>query len=270
MFSARFFMFRRPDDDEEFGGGRIVKAKPVAQKYMKKLGSSYAGKDFVTASERSQKDFYGIQQVYTREENQSSSSSGPTPLTEDEKNKLSAKILKAEMKGDKDLVRKLKMKLESGVTEAPKEKEVVLMRRNHEGNVLPASGRKEDRHSHAQGSSRMRREYEKSQELNEMVREEKTATAEDQLRLFERALVKSAKIRRHDDESVDDIAEMQKGKRKADEKDERRREKRAREEEILVTSFRRIGRDCCRVHDCSRKKEKKKRKVVGMREETPN
>ena len=35
---------------------------------------------------------------------------------------------------------------------------------------------------------------------------------------------KSAKIRRNDDESIDDIAEMQNVRRKADEKDHRRKE----------------------------------------------
>lgn len=53
---------------------------------------------FVTGSDKSQKDFYGSQQV--RNDVMKSSDSGGAPLTEDEKNKLSAKILKAEMKGD--------------------------------------------------------------------------------------------------------------------------------------------------------------------------
>ena len=43
---------------------------------------------------------------------------------------------------------------------------------------------------HIQGSSsRVQREYAKEQDLADMVREEKTGTAEDQLRLFERSLV---------------------------------------------------------------------------------
>uniref|UniRef100_A0A1I7TL13 BHLH domain-containing protein n=1 Tax=Caenorhabditis tropicalis TaxID=1561998 RepID=A0A1I7TL13_9PELO len=41
------------------------------------------------------------------------------------------------------------------------------------------------------------------------------------------AITKSSKIRRHDDESVDDIAEMQKGRRRNDEKDQKRKEKEA-------------------------------------------
>ncbi|CAL2038555.1 unnamed protein product [Caenorhabditis brenneri] len=224
-------MFRRPDDDDDdYSGRRVVKPKPIAEKYAKHLGSEFAtGKTFVTGSDKSQKDFYGSQQV--RNDVMGSSGSS-TPLTEDEKNKLSAKILKAEMKGDKDLVKKLKRKLESGVSgddEPPKSKskDVTMMRRDRGGNILPASSRRSDSDRHGEGSSRMRREYEKSQDLDSMVREEKTGTAGDQLRLFENSLIKSSKIRRHDDESVDDIAEMQRGRKKTDEKDKKRREKEA-------------------------------------------
>lgn len=39
--------------------------------------------------------------------------------------------------------------------------------------------------------SRVKREYGKDQDLNAMMKEEKTGTAEDQLRMFERALVVS-------------------------------------------------------------------------------
>uniref|UniRef100_A0A8R1EK25 Uncharacterized protein n=2 Tax=Caenorhabditis japonica TaxID=281687 RepID=A0A8R1EK25_CAEJA len=100
------------------------------------------------------------------------------------------------MKGDTELVKKLKRKLESGVSgddEPPKSKskDVVMMRRDREGNILPASSRKSDSHRHGEGSSRMRKEYEKSQDLDSMIREEKTGTAGDQLRLFEGSLIVS-------------------------------------------------------------------------------
>uniref|UniRef100_A0A8R1DRS8 Uncharacterized protein n=1 Tax=Caenorhabditis japonica TaxID=281687 RepID=A0A8R1DRS8_CAEJA len=192
-------MFRRPDDDDDdFSGRKVVKAKPIAEKYAKKLGTEFStGKTFVTGSSKSQNEFYGSQQVKSDEGSSSSSSaskSGSTQLTEDEKNKLSAKILKAEMKGDTELVKKLKRKLESGVSgddEPPKSKskDVVMMRRDREGNILPASSRKSDSHRHGEGSSRMRKEYEKSQDLDSMIREEKTGTAGDQLRLFEGSLI---------------------------------------------------------------------------------
>ncbi|CAB3403087.1 unnamed protein product [Caenorhabditis bovis] len=225
-------MFRKPNDDDDDYSGRVVKAKRISEKYAKKLGREFtAGKDFVTASTKSQVEFYGNQQVKHADSNDSKSES--TTLTEDERNKISAKILKAELKGDTDLVKKLKRKLESGksdYSEPPRSrtKEVVMMRRDREGNVLPASSSsRRDSDRHGEGSSRMRREYEKSQNLDDMLREEKTGTAKDQLRLFERSIVKSSKIRRHDDESLDDIAEMQKGRKKADEKDKKKREREA-------------------------------------------
>nr|ACI49251.1 hypothetical protein Csp3_JD07.001 [Caenorhabditis angaria] len=217
-------MFRKPAEDDDYSARKVVKAKPIAEKYAKKLGTQFAtGKEFVTSSSKTQTQFYG--EVMRNEEKSE-------VLTEDEKNKISAKILKAELKGDSELVKKLKRKLEAGVSSAEepptsKSKEVMLMRRDREGNILPASSKKSDRDRHGEGSSRMRREYEKSQDLDDMIKEEKTGTSADQLRLFERSLVKSSKIRRHDDESVDDIAEMQKGRKKTDEKDERKREKQA-------------------------------------------
>ncbi|PAV87117.1 hypothetical protein WR25_08707 [Diploscapter pachys] len=216
-------MFRKPesDDEDDYGTGRLVKAKPISEKHMKKLGSAYQSKDFVVGSSKSQAQFYGKQEVRRDEEEER----GPKPLTEDERNKISAKILKAELKGDKDLVNKLKRKLESGVSDEKEEKSVIMMKRTREGNVLPANKRSNDLDRHAPSSSRMQREYGKQQELSEMLREEKATSAEDQLRLFENSLVKSSKIRRHDDESIDDIAEMQKGRRKTDEKKERKQEK---------------------------------------------
>ncbi|CAO4371993.1 unnamed protein product [Caenorhabditis nigoni] len=236
-------MFRRPDDDDDdYSGRKVVKPKAIPEKYAKKLGAEFAtGKTFVTGSDKSQKDFYGSQQV--RNDVMGSSGGRSAPLTEDEKNKLSAKILKAELKGDMDLVKKLKRKLESGVSgeddEPPKSrsKEVTMMRRDREGNILPASSKKSD-DRHAEGSSRMRCEYEKRQDLDSMVREEKTGTAGDQLRLFEKQLIKSSKIRRHDDESVDDIAEMQKGRKKTDEKDRRKKEKEAIKGELFFIDIR--------------------------------
>ncbi|EGT45586.1 hypothetical protein CAEBREN_24623 [Caenorhabditis brenneri] len=162
------------DDDDDYSGRRVVKPKPIAEKYAKHLGSEFAtGKTFVTGSDNHQKDFYGSQQV----RNDAMGSSGSsTPLTEDEKNKLSAKILKAEMKGDKDLVKKLKRKLESGVSgddEPPKSKskDVTMMRR------------RSDSDRHGEGSSRMRREYEKSQDLDSII----------QVRLSESSLIADAR-----------------------------------------------------------------------------
>ncbi|EYB82460.1 hypothetical protein Y032_0359g3418 [Ancylostoma ceylanicum] len=200
-------MFRKPSDDDYLGSRKIVKAKPLPTKYSEKL--SMTGKDFVSSGSEGGSGH--------RESTSQPHTSTATVLTDDEKNKIHAKILKAEMKGDVELVKKLKRRLEEGTTS---DNSVVLMKRSRSGNVVPARSGK-DSSQFAESSSRIHREYQKQQNVRDMVQEEKSSTAEDQLMLFHRSIIKSAKVRRHDDESLDDIAEMQKESRKRKEKDER-------------------------------------------------
>ncbi|KAF8358991.1 hypothetical protein PRIPAC_93986 [Pristionchus pacificus] len=228
-------MFRRPDSDDEdsyyprsggsssWGGGGSKK-----DALNRQLGE-FKKDRFVSGSSQSQQEFYGKQQIKEGDEE----TGGGKKLSEDERNKIGAKILKAEIKGDKEAVARLKRKLEGGGgsdDERPsssRTKEVVMMKRDRAGNVMPARRKERDEDRHDTSShSRVKREYGKDQDLNAMMKEEKTGTAEDQLRMFERALVSSSKIKRNDDdESIDDIAIMQKGKRKHEEKDRKREEK---------------------------------------------
>lgn len=64
----RSYLFRKPidvnNDDDEFlnireSNRKIIHAKPIKEKYVKKLGSLGVGKDFVIGSRNSQKDFQG-------------------------------------------------------------------------------------------------------------------------------------------------------------------------------------------------------------------
>ncbi|CAI4230665.1 unnamed protein product [Auanema sp. JU1783] len=181
-------MFRRPasDDSDDDIDSRVVKAKLIPQKYAKKLGADYGrGKDFVVGSAHSQKELAGSQQ--TRNDILGEKEA----LTEDERNKINAKILKAEMKGDMDAVRKLKRKLEGNepAESSKKIKEVKMIERNKHGTIVPATSKTRDRSKHGEGSSRMNREYGKSQDLEDMIREEKTGTASDQLMLFANSVV---------------------------------------------------------------------------------
>ncbi|CAJ0585791.1 unnamed protein product, partial [Mesorhabditis spiculigera] len=224
-------MFRRPNEDSDDDEPEIVRAKPMDPKYSKKLGIT--GKDFVKASDRSQQDFYGKQDV-------NQGGGAPKPLDTDERNRINAKIMKAEMKGDTELVKRLKRKLESGYEDdepSSSHKVKVLMKQDKSGNLIPVASRQEHGTS-SKSSSGIRKELEKDQSLDDMIREEKAGTSEDQLRLFERSLISSAKIRRGDDESVDDIAEMQKGRRKHEEKDARKkRQKEVKEHKRLEGAF---------------------------------
>ncbi|GMT19581.1 hypothetical protein PFISCL1PPCAC_10878, partial [Pristionchus fissidentatus] len=261
--------FRRPDSDDEdyyprsggtssFGSGGGSKKEAL----NRQLGE-FKKNRFVTGSEQSQQEFYGKQEV----KGDDGESGGGKKLTEDERNKIGAKILKAEMKGDKAAVARLKRKLEGGGgsdDERPsssKTKEVVMMARDRAGNVMPARRKERDDDRHDRSShSRVKREYGKDQNLNAMMKEEKTGTAEDQLRMFERALVSSSKIKRNDDESIDDIAEMQKGKRRHEEKDQKREEKKLRKHHSLLEK----SLDDCALCIESRKLNKQCIVAVGI------
>nr|CDJ91403.1 Hypothetical protein CBG15349 [Haemonchus contortus] len=216
-------MFRKPADDDY---PRTVKAKPLPTKYAQKLAMT--GKDFVTGGCEGGSGADSKHSACSSE-----SSSANNSLTADERNKISAKILKAELKGDTETVNRLKRKLEGSTTQNHEETEktVVLLKRDRSGNVVPCQRSKSSSENFAQTSSRIHREYGMKQGLNEMMLEEKSSTAEDQLMLFHRSIIKSAKTRRHDDESLDDIAEMQSEKRKNQLKDERRKQERSRKGE---------------------------------------
>ncbi|KAK6742751.1 hypothetical protein RB195_010175 [Necator americanus] len=191
--SSRDIMFRKPNDDDDCVGSRkVVKAKPLPMKYSQKL--SMTGKDFVS---------FGSEggNAYTRNESEANSSSSlsGTSLTEDEKNKIHAKILKAEMKGDMELVEKLKRKLEG---ESATKDPVILLKRSRSGNIMPAHGIKDS--GFVESSSRIQREYGKNQTFRDMVQEEKSSSAEDQLMLFHKSIIVSyiSKSEIHEQDSI--------------------------------------------------------------------
>uniref|UniRef100_A0A914UVT2 Uncharacterized protein n=1 Tax=Plectus sambesii TaxID=2011161 RepID=A0A914UVT2_9BILA len=198
-------LFKRPVDEDELPG-RLVKAKPIAPHIARRLGDGggFAGRDFVVGSSKTQSEFYGHQQVIDDEDGPSSatpvaSDSGSRALTSDERNKLNARILKAELKGNKDLVKKLKKQLEDGVTESADDDgnkggrrgaeeaaggEVLLtkidrrtglimpVRSGGEKQPAPSTGRKER-------VKAIDDKFSERKEVREMVEEERMTTAED-------------------------------------------------------------------------------------------
>jgi hypothetical protein len=99
----RSYLLRRPKDDDDNDNCKreVIKAKPIDPHLARNIGySNYNnGKDFVRASENSQKQFYGTQTILNDNETTTSSSSY-REMTHDERNKLNASIIKAELKGD--------------------------------------------------------------------------------------------------------------------------------------------------------------------------
>ena len=101
--AKRSYLLRRPRDDDEddyYTQPEMVKAKPIDAKVARKLDPSYGGgKDFVKASQKSQQEFYGNQEVLGCP-SESSSQGQYREMDHDERNKISASIIKAELKGD--------------------------------------------------------------------------------------------------------------------------------------------------------------------------
>jgi len=93
---------RRPrdsDEEDEDFGIEEVRAKPIDKKYMRALGDTFRGKNFVRSAQQplGQKEpAHGDNSLVAAKPK-----STVEPLSHDERNKLAARIMKAEMKGDK-------------------------------------------------------------------------------------------------------------------------------------------------------------------------
>lgn len=234
------YLMRRPqddEDDEDLGAMGTVAAKPIDERYARRLGASYRGRDFVKASASSQRQFYGSQHVIgadaTNDDSTTSSSGNAAaavttrPLTHDERNKISARIVKAELKGDAELARKLKEKLEAGhivvggtADEAPTaaasttsgnkaaavaENSVLLLRVDkRSGLIAPARGdarktvdaARDDGGNDSRGASAYDR---RNAELGRMRAEEKAISADEQMAMFSREAMLRAHVNDSDE-----------------------------------------------------------------------
>ncbi|KAI1729360.1 CWF19-like protein 2 like protein [Ditylenchus destructor] len=237
----RSYLLRRPqdEDDDYYTGGsgssNLIHAKPIDERYAKTLGDAYKGKDFVRGSEKSQQQFYGKQTIVDAPgTNESGEPSNLRPLTHDERNAISAKIIKAELKGNTELVRKLKNKLEFGVTdveprtaaEAPtKDDSVLLMKMNQRtGLVEPARSKQltSQNASEVKKKGTVDYEYNRHIDLRDMVATEKSTSATDQLTMFNQATKMCSENNVDDDWVVDDNIMSHPKKKRHEEKDSRK------------------------------------------------
>ncbi|CAD5219713.1 unnamed protein product [Bursaphelenchus xylophilus] len=235
----RSYLMRRPDSDEEedyYSSSREVKNKPIDSRYAAAFGGQKPS-TFVKASHQSQQEFYGKQELMGRNKQQEepveAATSSRRPLTADEKNKLSAKILKAEMAGKKDKARKWKKQLESGFAdsddegssskqaETKQDDSVLLMKIDKRTGVIqPASseskmsGGKDRTHKSAVDS-----EFNRAASLDDLVRDEKKISSEDQLAMFSRAAKMTSGNKVDDDWVIDDNITSFKHKKRHEEKD---------------------------------------------------
>ncbi|XP_048199728.1 CWF19-like protein 2 [Perognathus longimembris pacificus] len=173
-------------------------------------------------------------------------------LTVDEKNKLGAKIIKAEMMGNMELAERLKAQLEKAnkfnetVTQMPSKKpgseneeqqEVLLVRSDESGRVWPVAapggplaartgkGKKQKVSTH-EGKERVRYFQDDDHlSLNDLVRNEKMGTAENQNRLFMRMASKFMGKTDGDSYTLDDmfVSKAAEGGRFGEEENQRKR-----------------------------------------------
>lgn len=211
------YLLRRPhDDDDDYYSTEIIKAKPLNEKHAKILG--FGGKDFVKASEKSQEKFYGTQTVLNNNKDILQ------PLSHDERNKINAKIIKAELKGNNELVKKLKAKLDRNISEKnllsediKNNKEILLMKiDNRSGLMKPARSDSTSKQNLKKGT--VENIYNQDLSINEMVAKEKSTSAEDQLTMFGRAAKMCSGNKVDDDWVVDDNIVSHPKKRRHEEK----------------------------------------------------
>uniref|UniRef100_A0A0K0E1P1 Uncharacterized protein n=2 Tax=Strongyloides stercoralis TaxID=6248 RepID=A0A0K0E1P1_STRER len=140
-------------------------------------------------------------------------------LTTDEKNKINAKILKAQLKGDNETVEKLKKKLEedNSVAEGVSQKKTLFKINEETGNLVPVI--KRNKTTNINNSSTVNSVFEKEQTVAEMVAEEKTTTAADQITMFSRSIKSKGKFRTDEDCVIDDNLIEHKKKRRHIERD---------------------------------------------------
>ncbi|KAL3090307.1 hypothetical protein niasHS_006759 [Heterodera schachtii] len=244
----RSYLMRRPNDEDasyDYGEQDLVRAKPIDARFSRNLGPTYTGgKDFVRASEHSQKQFYGSQMVVGGESQQHNEEFGEgtskeaddkssRPMTHDERNKISASILKAELRGDIERVKKLKRKLEEGIVEngngkdeqgegRERRREVLLLSMDkRSGVVMPAKGPQKNRNepSEKRRIGTVDEEFGKHMELSQMVAEEKTTTAEQQIAMFNRSAKVCSDSKTDEDWVVDDNMMSHPKKRRHEEKE---------------------------------------------------
>uniref|UniRef100_A0A183C446 Cwf21 domain-containing protein n=1 Tax=Globodera pallida TaxID=36090 RepID=A0A183C446_GLOPA len=239
--SRRSYLMRRPrdeDDSYDYGEQELIRAKPIDARLTQKLGASYAGgKDFVRGSEHSQRQFYGDQTVVgsnSQQQNElgegcSMANRNIRPLSHDERNKISASIVKAELRGDLERVRKLKRKLEEGAVEEEngadkkdevggRTREVLLLNMDkRSGLVTPVGTTQPTTESPDNWKCTVDAEFGKRMELSQMIAEEKTTTAEQQIAMFSRSAKVCSDSKVDDDWVVDDnIMSHPKKRRHAD------------------------------------------------------
>ncbi|MFH4977569.1 hypothetical protein AB6A40_004278 [Gnathostoma spinigerum] len=220
--------FKRPADDDSYTESRVIRAKPISAHIARKLGPLAQGKDFIIGSSKSQNELSGnsSESVSSR---YSDHPSIQKSFTADELNKLNAKILKAELKGDMHRAAKLKERLNAGsIVHVDQDQTRLLLKTDaRTGLTVPVTSTKcgkikEKTEDGKYNLGSVESKFHATSDLRDMAREERTTSAEDQLAMFSRTSRAAESSKLDDDWVVDDAMLSHRRKRKNEEKDEKR------------------------------------------------
>ncbi|KAF3692870.1 CWF19-like protein 2 [Channa argus] len=231
-------------------------------------------------------------ETISRSESESEEEEEIPLLSEDEMNKLGAKLVKAEIMGNTAMIAKLKSQLEAAqkakenhdaqrkLQETAKSKqfqslstedqEVLLFRTDESGRAWPvkaASGpqephggrqKKKPIETHSDGQRVRYFQDDDSVSLREMVRREKMSSAQDQNALYSRMAAKMMGKTDGDNYTLDDMFVSSAAQREGDGREEERMRNRA------IGESRRLAASMDKCHHCFSSQELKKHLIVAI------
>ncbi|XP_023648215.2 CWF19-like protein 2 [Paramormyrops kingsleyae] len=250
--------WRKPGSAGEDGAGRaagMATAVPESTEPERRSPERHGGKD-VGSPPRVTESESGEEEGGQEEEEE-------LILTDEEMNKLGAKLVKAELMGNKELQEKLKSQLEAARRAKEKraqgsgkqvsgrveeDQEVVLYRTDHMGRAWPVKGPSEPQEprggrrkktaieTHRDGERVRYFQDDDAMDLQEMVRREKMSTAGDQNALYSRMAAKMMGKQDGDNYTLDDMFVSSAAQRERSGQDEQRQRERAVQEHRRLAS----------------------------------
>ncbi|CAL8361570.1 unnamed protein product [Merluccius merluccius] len=257
--AGRSKAFLKPSSDDEEDSPRTVRQNPSVTNWKKKSGPAQ-GPDGPREPEREREKVtevvsppleghHGNKTVVTSSRSEEEEEEELPLLTDEEMNKLGAKLVKAEIMGNNALVEKLKSQME--VARKAKEnhearlkqalpgrseedQEVLLFRTDHSGRAWPVnapSGPQEPRggrrkskpiETHIDGERVRYFQDDDGMGLQEMVRREKMSTPQDQNALYSRMAAKMMGKADGDNYTLDDMFVSSAAQREGEGRDEER------------------------------------------------
>nr|XP_020475634.1 CWF19-like protein 2 isoform X1 [Monopterus albus] len=291
--------FLKPDSDNEDSGSSSVPARKKSSKptcdsdSVEKPPQEHkrdAGKTGITAQHGLHSD--KAAEITSRSESEEEEEDEAPLLSEEEMNKLGAKLVKAEILGNMALVEKLKSQLDAAQrakenhavrkklqetakssqvpSRSAEDQEVLLFRTDHSGRAWPVKApsgpqephggrrKKKSIETHVDGQRMRYFQDDDNVGLQEMVRREKMSSAQDQNALYSRMAAKMMGKTDGDNYTLDDMFVSSAAQREGEGREEERMRNRA------IGESRRLAASMEKCHHCFSSQELQKHLVVAL------